>query len=282
MAGVADFIPTIWYSQLLTALRPRLVGENFVSHDVEGEVMYGGSVKINTVGSVELKDYDGSSITYGDMETTAQTLNIDHCKYEARQLDDVAAVQSRDGGQLMAKYTENMAIAIAQDLDTETFKEIASAATGANVYGSDGSPISVTDGASAKAVVLKLRAMCNRANVPMEGRRIAASSDFVGYLLGDPYINIAPPTAEDTLRAGYIGKLYGFEIFESNNIPETDGNNQQVIASHPMFTQEVNQLQKMEALRLQDSFKDAVRCLSVSGRKTVMPAGVMKAIVAFQ
>ena len=281
MAGVASFIPTIWYSQLLTALRPNLVGEAFVSHDVEGEVNYGGSVKINTVGSVTLKDYDGSSITYGDMETTAATLNIDHCKYEARTLDDVDAVQSRDGGQLMAKYTENMAIAIAEDLDKETFKEIASAATGAQVYGDDTTPIAVTDGASAKAVILKLKAMCDKANVPKQGRRIAASSDFTGYLLGDPYINISPAKSDETLRAGFIGTLYGFEIFESNNIPETEGHNQQVLASHPMFTQEVNQIQKLEALRLQDSFKDAVRCLSVSGVKTVMPEGVMKAVVSF-
>lgn len=280
--SVANFIPTVWYSQLLTALRPRLVGENFVSHDVEGEVMYGGSVKINTIGEVELKDYDGSTITYGDMETEVQTLNIDHMKYEARKLDDVDAVQARDGGQLMARYTEAMAIAIANDLDKETFKEIAGAATGANVYGSDASPITVTDGASAKAVITKLGAMCDKANVPLDGRRLAITPDFKAYLVSDPYINIAPPTAEESLRAGFIGRLYGFELFVTNNLPLTEGNNVQIVASHPYFTQEVNQIQKMEALRLQDSFKDAVRCLSVSGRKTTMPAGVMKAIINFQ
>ena len=280
--AVTSFIPTIWYSKLLSQLKPRLVGEAFVNHDVEGEVMYGGSVKINRIGTVELKDYDGSAITYSDMDTTAETLNIDHMKYEAKQLDDVDAVQSRDGGQLMAKYTEAMAVAIADDLDKETFKEIASAATGANVYGSDASPIAVTDSAKAKALILKLKSMCDKANVPKEGRRLACSSDFSGLLLADPYINLSQPTAADSLVAGYIGKLYGFEIFETNNLPETDGNNQQVVASHPMFTTEVNQIQKMEALRLQDSFKDAVRCLSVSGRKTVYPEGVMKAIVSFQ
>jgi hypothetical protein len=265
------------------ALKPRLVGEAFVNHDVEnsGELLYGGSVKINRIGSVSLKDYDGSTITYSDMDTTAETLNIDHCKYEARQLDDVDAVQSRDGGQLISRYTEAMAVAIADDLDQETFKEIAGAATGANVYGDDTTPISITSSADAKALVLKLKSMADKANVPKEGRRLACSSDFSGMLLADPYINLSAPTAEDSLVAGYIGKLYGFEIFETNNLPETEGHNQQVVASHPLFTTEINQIQKMEALRLQDSFKDAVRCLSVSGRKTVYPEGVMKAVVSF-
>ena len=280
--AVTSFIPTIWYSKLLMALRPRLVGEAFVNHDVEGEVMYGGSVKINRIGNVTLKAYDGSSITYEDMDTSAETLNIDNIKYAAVQLDDVDAVQARDGGQLMTKYTEEMARQVAENLDQATFAEIAGAATSANTYGDDTTPIAITDGASAKKVLLKLKSLADRANVPVEGRRVACPPDFENALLADPYINIAPPTAEDTLKAGYVGKLYGMEIYSSNNIPQTVGNNDQVILSHPMFTSEVNQLQKLEALRLQDSFKDAIRCLSVSGVKTVMKEGVMRAVVNFQ
>lgn len=280
--AVTSFIPTIWYSKLLMALRPRLVGEAFVNHDVEGEVMYGGSVKINRIGNVTLKAYDGSSITYEDMDTSAETLNIDNIKYAAVQLDDVDAVQARDGGQLMTKYTEEMARQVAENLDSATFTEIAGAATSANTYGDDTTPIAITDGASAKKVLLKLKSLADRANVPVEGRRVACPPDFENALLADPYINIAPPTAEDTLKAGYVGKLYGMEIYSSNNIPQTEGSNDQVVLSHPMFTSEVNQLQKLEALRLQDSFKDAIRCLSVSGVKTVMKEGVMKAVVNFQ
>lgn len=280
--AVTSFIPTIWYSKLLMALRPRLVGEAFVNHDVEGEVMYGGSVKINRIGNVTLKAYDGSSITYEDMDTSAETLNIDNIKYAAVQLDDVDAVQVRDGGQLMAKYTEEMARQVAENIDKATFAEIAGAATSANTYGDDTTPIAITDGASAKKVLLKLKSLADRANVPVEGRRVACPPDFENALLADPYINIAPPTAEDTLKAGYVGKLYGMEIYSSNNIPQTVGNHDQVILSHPMFTSEVNELQKLEALRLQDSFKDAIRCLSVSGVKTVMKEGVMKAVVNFQ
>lgn len=281
--AVTSFVPTIWYSRLLVALRQRLVGEYAVNHDVEtsGELLYGGSVKINRIGQVVLKDYTGANITYDDMDTTAETLNIDHCKYEARQLDDVDAVQSRDGGQLMAKYADSMAYAIADDLDKETFKELTGAALPANTVGSDATPEVVTTGTQAKAVLLKMKSLADKANVPEDMRRLFCGSDFENALLSDPYINISPAKADESLRAGYIGTIYGIEVFRSNNIPQTTGGNDQVILTHPMFTTEVNQIQKIEALRLQDSFKDAVRCLSVSGVKTVMPEGVIKAVVDY-
>jgi len=282
--AVSSFIPTIWSAQVIQALKKRLVGENFVNHNYEGEILQGGggSVKINRIGDVTLRSYDGSDITYEDMDTEATTLNIDNIKYCAVEMDDVDAVQVRDAGALMGAYTDRMAYNIAEHLDRTTFTEIAGAAVGTNVYGSDASPIVVSNGATAKAVVLKLKSMCDKAGVPKDGRRLAASSDFTGYLLGDPYINIAAPTTQDSLVAGYIGKLYGFEIFETENIPDTTGNKAQVIASHPMFTTEANQLQKFEALRSEKSFKDLVRALLVSGTKTIMPEGVMKAIVSFQ
>lgn len=282
--AVSSFIPTIWSAQVLQNLRKRLVGEAFVNHNYEGEILNGGggSVKINRIGDVTLRDYTGAEITYEDMDTEATTLNINNIKYCAVELDDVDRVQVRDGGALMGAYTDRMAYTIAEFLDSATFAEIAGAVPAGKTYGSDASPIAITDGASAKAALLKLKSIMDKAGVPKDGRRVAASSDFTGYLLSDPYINIAAPTSQDSLVAGYIGKLYGFEIFETENIPDSTGNNSQIIASHPLFTTEANQLQNFEALRSEKSFKDLVRALVVSGVKTVMPEGTAKVIASFQ
>lgn len=282
--SVSSFIPTIWSAQVLQNLRKRLVGEAFVNHNYEGEILNGGggSVKINRIGDVTLRDYTGAEITYEDMDTEATTLNINNIKYCAVEIDDVDRVQVRDGGALMGAYTDRMAYTIAEFLDSATFTEIAGAVPAGKTYGSDASPIAITNGASAKAALLKLKSIMDKAGVPKDGRRVAASSDFTGYLLSDPYINIAAPTSQDSLVAGYIGKLYGFEIFETENIPDSTGNNSQIIASHPLFTTEANQLQNFEALRSEKSFKDLVRALVVSGVKTVMPEGTAKLIANFQ
>lgn len=282
--SVSSFIPTIWSAQVLQNLRKRLVGEAFVNHNYEGEILNGGggSVKINRIGDVTLRDYTGAEITYEDMDTEATTLNINNIKYCAVEIDDVDRVQVRDGGALMGAYTDRMAYTIAEFLDSATFTEIAGAVPAGKTYGSDASPIAITNGASAKAALLKLKSIMDKAGVPKDGRRVAASSDFTGYLLSDPYINIAAPTSQDSLVAGYIGKLYGFEIFETENVPDSEGNNSQIIASHPLFTTEANQLQNFEALRSEKSFKDLVRALVVSGVKTVMPEGTAKVIASFQ
>ena len=279
--SVATFIPAIWYSKLSTSLKPRLVGEAFVSHDVEGEVMYGGSVKINKVADVTLGTYTGSTITYDDATTTDLTLNINLKNYAAIKIDDVDKVHARDGGQLMTKYIDNMSYQIAKALDVATFTEIAGAATAANTLGDDTTPEVVTTSAQAKSLLLNLKTLADEANVPDDARRLACPPAFENLLLSDPYINIAPPTAQDSLKAGYIGKLYGIELYKTNNIPKTEGSNSQIILSHPLFTTEVNQIQQLEALRDTNSFKDLVRCLSVSGRKTIMPEGVIKAVVSF-
>lgn len=278
--SVQSFIPTIWSAQVLQNLRKRLISEYFVQHNYEGEILNGGggSVKINRIGDVTLRSYDGSEITYEDMDTEATTLNINNIKYCAVELDDVDKVQVRDGGALMGAYTDRMAYTIAEFLDSATFAEIAGAVPAANTYGSDASPIAITNGTTAKAALLKLKSIMDKAGVPKDGRRVACSSDFTGYLLSDPYINIAAPTAQDSLVAGYIGKLYGFEIFETENIPDSTGNKSQILASHPLFTTEANQLQNFEALRSEKSFKDLVRALVVSGVKTTMPEGTAKVI----
>ena len=279
--SVNSFIQTIWYSKLNADLKPRLVGEAFVNHDVEGEVLSGGSVKINRIGDVTIRDYNGGTITYDDVATTAATLNIDHEKAAAIKIDDVDKVQVRDGGELMSKYIERMTAGIAQDLDVATFTEISGAATSANTLGDDTTPIVVTTSTAAKKLLLDLKTLADEANVPDEARRLACPPAFENLLLADPYINIAVPTAANSLKAGYIGKLYGIELYKTNNIPKTTGGNSVILLSHPMFTTEINQLQKLEAMRDPDSFKDLVRCLSVSGRKTIMPEGVIKAVVTF-
>lgn len=282
--AVTSFISTVWQVPLEEKLRKTLVGEAFVNHNVEGEVLQGGggSVKINTIGDVTLRAYDGTTITYDEASTSAATLDIDNVNYCAVEIDDVDKVQCADGSNLFNEYVDEMAYKIADGLDSATFTEIAGAALAANTVGSDASPITVNSTASAKEVLRKIKVIMDKAGVPKDNRRLAATTDFVSYLVFDETINKADATSEASLVNGYVGKLYGFEIYETENIPDTTGNNAQIVASRPAFTAEVNELQQMEALRGENTFKDKLRVLSVSGVKTYMPAGVAKAIVAFQ
>jgi hypothetical protein len=276
--AVTSFKPTVWAANIISGLQKKAVSFAGVNHDFQGEVMNGGSVKINRITSVTLKDYDGKPITYDDLDTTDETLNIDHCKYFAFGLDDVDAAQVKDSGQLMVKATASAADEVASDTDAANFKCMSDEA--GVTLGSD-SAIAVTDAASAKQLILKMKNKADKANVPAENRVMFASPEFENILLSDTTINLAAPTADDTLRAGYVGKIYGIELYSTNNMPKSDDNDV-IILTHPAFTTEAYQIDSLEAFRSESSFKDLVRGLNLSGRKVTMPEGVIKAVVTYQ
>ena len=74
--AVTNFIRTIWDAELKQALSKKLVSQYFVNHNYEGAIMGAGSVKINQLADVTLRDYDGNDITTEDIATTAVEVHI--------------------------------------------------------------------------------------------------------------------------------------------------------------------------------------------------------------
>lgn len=270
--AVTNFIRTIWDAELKQALAKKLVSQYFVNHNYEGAIIGAGSVKINQLADVTLRDYDGNEITVDDMSTTDTTLLINHEKYFAVKVDDVDTVQA--AGDLRSPLVNNGATRIAEDEDAYVFNTMATEGT---LAVGNSAAISVTDAASAKKFLLAMKTAADKANVPADGRVFVAPYEFENYLLSDTTINLAAPTANDTLKAGYVGKLYGIEIYSSNNCPTG-----KAILTTPLFTTEARQLQNIEAIRSEKYFKDVVRGLSVSGVKVTQAAGVIVGAVNFQ
>lgn len=277
--SVALFKPAVWSANLLVALRNNLVSENFVNHDYQGEVMGAGSVKINTLGDITVKDYDGSDIEYEELSTTDQTLLIDRQKMFGFGVKDVDKAQVANGGELMIKAMSNSAYKLADTRDASNFAILVEGA-GVEVS-TTGAPLTVTTPTEAKAVLVKLVAAADKAKVPKDGRKVAIGPEFHAQLLADPYLGLAQPTAEDVLKAGYVGKLFGLEIYNTNNLPKADGG-EYVVLSHPSFMTEASQIEHIEALRDTKNFQDLVRGLDVSGAKVIRPQGVIKAVVKYQ
>lgn len=278
--AVTTFIPKIWAAKLLLTLQKILVSEAGVNHDYEGDVKPGGSVVINTLSSVTVKDYNGKNIETEDATTTDVVMNIDTQKYFAVKVDDVDKAQAADGGDLLDKIMLDAAYQLADARDAANLGEMAEEA-GVTV-GSEDAPRVVTTGDEAKKFVRDMKTAADKANVPRDGRVLFAGPDLENALLTDTAIALAPPSTNDVIRAGYIGKLYGFEIYSTNNLPKDEESDVEIaIATHPSFTTEAFQIANMEALRDTNSFKDIIRGLDVSGRKVVKPEGVVKGYVQY-
>lgn len=281
--SINNFKPEIWSAQTLTALRNALVyaQPQLVNRNYEGEITSRGqSVHITTIGDPTIFDYDaGDTLNYEDVETAGTDLVIDQAKAFAFKIDDV------DKAQALVNPMMQMAQNAAYGLRDKADAYVASLYTGvaaANTVGSTGSPIdihtSATDAYS--KVLVPLRTRLNRANVPMEGRYVVASPEFIGSMLNDDrFIRADASGTTEGLRNGFVGRAAGFDILESNNTPNPSGDTQVIMAGYPGAITYAEQILETEALRLQSTIADAIRGLHVYGAKLLRPTGIAVAFV---
>lgn len=274
-----SFMPKIWSAHIERGLRNNTVSAVGVNRNYQGLVPGASSVSINIFGKVTLKDIDGNEIIYDEVNTSEKILVMDRKKIIPLKFPSIDLAQSANGGLVMLTACDEASLEMAQDLDVANFECMADGA--GIVLGSDDAPIVVNDYNTAKKAILKAKNAADKANVPREGRVLFVSSDIENFLLADPTINMAQPTAETSLGAGHIGRLYGFNIFTTENLPKTDGGNNIIIATHPKFTTEAVWYEEAEALRSERWLCDLVRVANASGRLVTMPEGVVKVIVNY-
>lgn len=279
--SLATFKPEIWALAILASLRNKSVGEFFVNHNYEGDIRdMGSTVKINSLNDVTVKTYTpGSQITYDELNTVSQELRIDHSDYAAIKLDDVDAVQCSTN--LMSDATSNIANGILQNYDKFIFKLLTDEAVkkATNMVGTDVAPIDVTsDSNKVVDALIDVITIANKNNIPEEGRVVAVGPAVAGAIMKADKRNITPKFAEFISR-GYIGNMYGVEIFTTNNLAQSSGRNDLMILTNPAMNTVANQLSKVEALRSETMFADLVRTLHMYGGKALYADGVVGAYV---
>jgi len=224
--SVANFIPTIWSARLLQHLDNALVARNFFNVDYEGEIRdKGDTVKINQIGGISIFDYQRNTDMNPpeELSMVAQSLIIDQGKAFNFQIDDVDAVQAN--ATLMDAAMERSAFALAEQEDTFLFEKLAAGVAAENTL----PDVTILSPEDAFTILVQLRTIMQKSNVPAQGRNLAAPPEFIAQLLNDTrFTGTGGVFAEGTLIAGSVGRSMGFNIFEVNNTP---GNNT-IIAGH--------------------------------------------------
>lgn len=287
--SVNNFKPTIWSANILATLQKSLVFASpiITNRNYEGEVAnFGDRVKINQIGDVTISNYvSGTDITYQGMSDAAQFLDIDQQKYFAINLDDVDAAQVNVD--LMSAYSTQAGYSIADTVDQYLSGLYASAGITTNL-GSTASPLTVTaaDSTGGNVGILELlrRMMValNKNNVPKIGRWVVLSPDLAGRLAERNVTLYNVRQTQEAADNGYIGNFYGFEIFESNNVADVGTAvtpKQKILAGTNVAITMAQQIAKIEGVRRENQFADAVRGLYVYGAKVVRPEALACATV---
>jgi hypothetical protein len=243
-----------------------------VNRDYEGEIRdKGDSVKINSVGDVNVKDYDKTVDLDApeQLNDASQMLLIDQGKYFNFAVDDIDNVQIN--ANVMTEAQQRAAYKLRDKAD-QFIAASHSLVPTANLIGSDGSPITPTS-ANAYEYLVDLGVLLDEADIPSEGRFCIVPPWFHGRLLKDDrFVKVGSGASDAVLRNGQVGEAAGFSIMKSNNVPNTSGTLYKIIAGHSMAYSFAEQIVKVEAFRPERAFSDAVKGLHVYGGKLVRPS----------
>lgn len=278
--AINNFIPAVWSAQLLKALGKSLVYANLANRDYEGEIKsLGDQVKINSLGEVSIGTYaKNTNIDAAETLDDAQRiLLINQGKYFNFQIDDV------DKAQQKPKVMQEAMVRAAYGLADTADKYIASLYTeisADNSIGSDAAAkvIAVAAGTGIDAAyetLVDLAVKLTEANVPSAGRWVVLPPWYHGLLLKDArFISAGTVKTDSVLANGFVGSAAGFDIYESNNVPNTNSALYKVIAGYSGALSYAEQILDVEAYRPELRFADAVKGLHVYGAKVVRPTGL--------
>ena len=281
--AVDQFRPEQWASEILVALRNKLVycGDGIVNRSYEGEITQAGdTVHITSIGEVSTRAYtEHTTISWDELSDTQQDLAIDQKRYFAFKVDDVERKQALGG--FVEEASRSAAYGLADNADAvmsaAMYAAVNSTANDLGAFVAD-----VSDN-NAYNLFVDFRTTLNRDNVPTEGRWAIIPPELTAALLKDPrFTDASASGSTDALRSGFVGRIAGFDVFESNQTPDPTASTYAVIAGHPLAATYADQILETEALRLIDIFGDGVRGLHVFGRKIVRAECLVMASVTVQ
>ena len=223
----------------------------------------GDRVKILTPGEVELFDYVRNQ-DMGDpqlLDDSAQYLDITESRAFQYYLDDVDKKQMDKAAAFESAHIRNAAYKLADYADQFVFSK----------YTDAGETITYSTFTSANVLDLlaKADAAMRRANVPeSETKYLEISPEvYVKFVLA----KILKDTDNSkTVETGRVGKLWGLDIYVSNNIHSDDGVYYCLVRTKRAIAY-AEQLNQSEVIRHPKRFGDIHRGLMLCGAKVVVP-----------
>lgn len=265
--SVKNFIPQIWSARLLAHLDKIHVYAGLVNRDYEGEItQFGDTVKINQIGDITIKKYTGAKIDDPDELTGEQnTLVIDQANYFNFAIKDVDNAQTNP--KLMNEAMARAAYGLNDTVDSLLAGIMVAGAAGA--IGSDESPIVPTKD-DAYDLLVDLGTELTEKNVPLVGRWVVVPPFYHGLLQKDSrFVGNGTDVNMAILQGGHIGAAAGFQIYVSNNTPNTDGTKYKILGGTNAGASFAEQITETEGYRPESNFSDAVKGLHLCGVKVL-------------
>jgi hypothetical protein len=273
---IANFIPTVWSPAMLMAFQENAVAAGLTNRTYEGDAASGNTVKVTTGTPVSIKNYAAGVISDGDSGTIPRTtapdpvattqvdLLIDQEKSFDFLIDDI---DRRQAAGSLDVFATSAGQGLVDDADTFILAQIYAAGTALTAA-------ALADGDAAFDKVRDLRKALRKNHVPNSQLALVINAEYEALLVGaDSKLTAMDVSGTtDGLRNASIGRLLGFDVYVSENLPNVA--KPQAVAFHTSAYAFVSQITETEAMRDTNSFSDRLRGLHVYGGKAVRPAAI--------
>jgi len=291
------FLPSIYSKKVLNFFRKASVVEAITNTDYAGEISaYGDSVKIIKEPTITVYDYTrGSDTTSTKLTDQEITLVVDSAKAFKFIVDDIETNMSHVNFKEVASSSAAYSLKDAYDAAvlTTMFAGVSASAPD-HVIGADAAAGSAGVGETTASVDLgvasevdpldlmaRMARLLDDQSVPEENRWFVASPDFYEELSqsGSKLLSVDFNAGQGSIRNGLVssGKLRGFDMYKSNNIPSVSTATGQCLGGHMSSTATANTILSTEVIRDPSSFGDIVRGLHVYGAKVLRGDAMVKA-----
>lgn len=261
--AISNFIPTLWSETLFSELKNNYVAVKLCNRDFEGEITgEGDRVKIVGIGPVSVFDYHKNTDMPAPevLSDTERTLLIDQAKGFNFFLDSIDLAQSKKTLMTAAMKEASDALADVADryiysLRDENVREVTNtAATSTSIL----------------STISDARRMLMEAGVPNSAKLSLEVSPAIEQKLVLAKVLRSTDNDEDLSR-GYIGKLFGFDIYVTNNIVEDENGAFRCVARTGRAISFAEQVSQVKAYEPELRHGDAVKGLHLYGAKIIYP-----------
>lgn len=261
--AITNFIPTVWSEALYEELQNNYVGVKLSSREYEGEIKsQGDRVKINGLGPVTVFNYTKNTNMPAPevLSDNSRTLVIDQAKGFNFCIDSIDDVQSSP--KLIQAAMKKAADALSDVADKYIYS--LDDVTVPLVSYSDVTKDNIIQAISDARRVLMQNNVPNSAKISLEVPPAVEQLLVMANVLTDT-------NNSNVLSKGYIGKMFGFDIYVTNNIKLSAEGGYRCIARTDRaiaFAEQINSIKPYEP-ELRNG--TAVKGLHLYGAKIVYP-----------
>jgi N4-gp56 family major capsid protein len=216
-----NFIPAVWLNEVRAAREANLVMAKRVKL-INHTGKPGDTINIPDVSNLSATDKEAETeVSLSNPTETKFYVEINKWKHVAFLIEDIVKVQSATD--LRKEYTNKAGYALAKSIDTdllELYSALSQSVGGAGVDIDE-------------ETILSAKVLLDEADTPRSDRTLLIAPSQEKSLLKIPRFTEADKISDGgkALREGMLGRIHGFDVFVSTNVP-VDGNTIKNLAFH--------------------------------------------------